>query len=82
MAKKKMTSPTGSVLCPDGPAMECEAHFTRHHGDGGGLWVQPMDRCTNNWFFRYHNNGRRREMGLGALHIVDHAIAGDKPQIC
>jgi integrase len=41
-------------------------------GDGGGLWLQITrgegDHLRRSWTFRYEIDGRRREMGLGALH--------------
>ena len=40
-------------------------------GDGGGLWLQITrgegDHLRRSWTFRYEIDGRRREMGLGAL---------------
>jgi integrase len=40
-------------------------------GDGGGLWLQVTrgegDHLRRSWTFRYEIDGRRREMGLGAL---------------
>ena len=40
--------------------------------DGGNLYLQVTrgegDHVRRSWLFRYERNGRRREMGLGALH--------------
>ena len=46
------------------------------HSDGNGLYLQvrqgsdPAARLTKSWIFRFQLNGRRREMGLGALSDV------------
>src|SRR2546430_6730122 len=51
-------------------------------GDGGGLWLQVTrgegDRLRRSWTFRYEIDGRRREMGLGALHTFGLAEARDR----
>jgi integrase len=48
-------------------------------GDGGGLWLQCTrgegDHIRRSWTFRYEIDGRRREMGLGALHTFSLAEA-------
>jgi integrase len=48
-------------------------------GDGGGLWLQITrgegDHLRRSWTFRYEIDGRRREMGLGALHTFGLAEA-------
>jgi integrase len=48
-------------------------------GDGGGLWLQITrgegDHFRRSWTFRFELNGRRREMGLGALHTFSLAEA-------
>jgi integrase len=48
-------------------------------GDGGGLWLQITrgegDHLRRSWTFRYEIDGRRREMGLGALHTFSLAEA-------
>jgi integrase len=40
--------------------------------DGGNLYLQALrgqgDHVTRSWIFRYERDGKRREMGLGALH--------------
>lgn len=53
-----------------------------HYGDGGGLWLQVTNSGTKNWVFRYDIDGKRHEMGLGALHTVDLSTARDKAQAC
>ncbi len=51
-------------------------------GDGGGLWLQCTrgdgDHIRRSWTFRYEKGGRRREMGLGALHTLSLAEAREK----
>jgi integrase len=51
-------------------------------GDGGGLWLQVTrgegDHLRRSWTFRYEINGKRREMGLGALHTFGLAEARDR----
>jgi integrase len=54
-------------------------------GDGGGLWLQVTrgegensDHLRRSWTFRYEINGRRREMGLGALHTFSLAEARNR----
>jgi integrase len=51
-------------------------------GDGGGLWLQitrgegaNSAHLRRSWTFRYEIDGRRREMGLGALHTFSLAEA-------
>jgi integrase len=43
--------------------------------DGGGLWLQVSKWGTKSWVFRYERFGKRRHMGLGALHTVSLAEA-------
>jgi len=38
--------------------------------DGAGLWLHKREDGGGQWFFRFGNHGRRREMGLGGLHKV------------
>lgn len=40
------------------------------HADGGGLYLCVKSGGTKSWIFRYQLAGRRREMGLGSLGIV------------
>jgi integrase len=48
-------------------------------GDGGGLWLQVTrgagDHLRRSWTFRYEIDGKRHEMGLGALHTFSLAEA-------
>jgi hypothetical protein len=46
--------------------------------DGLGLWLQVSQFGTKAWIFRYTRHGRRRHMGLGALHTVALAEARER----
>jgi integrase len=50
--------------------------------DGGNLYLQctrgKAGHVRRSWLFRYELDGRRREMGLGALHTVGLAEARDR----
>jgi integrase len=52
------------------------------YGDGGGLWLQitkgAAGHANRSWIFRYGRNGRRREMGLGPVHITGLKDAREK----
>jgi len=43
--------------------------------DGGGLYVQISDGGSKSWVFRFRDNGRLREMGLGPTHTKSLAEA-------
>ena len=45
------------------------------HADGGNLMLQVTASGARTWIFRYRLQGRRRDMGLGALHTVGLADA-------
>src|SRR6266478_1662579 len=45
------------------------------HEDGGGLRLVVRGRGRASWVFRFKRDGRRREMGLGALSNVPLAVA-------
>ena len=45
------------------------------YGDGQGLWLQVSESGTKAWLFRYMQDGRARQMGLGGLHTVSLAEA-------
>ena len=46
-----------------------------YYGDGGGLWLRVSPSVSKSWVFRFEVNGRRREMGLGAVQTVSLAMA-------
>src|SRR5215472_16296045 len=43
--------------------------------DGGGLYLQVSPSGTRSWAFRFRDEGRLREMGLGSSHTVSLAEA-------
>src|SRR5262245_19166219 len=43
------------------------------YADGGNLYLQVTvngDNVNRSWIFRFAINGKRREMGLGAVHTI------------
>jgi Arm domain-containing DNA-binding protein len=50
--------------------------------DGNGLYLQVTSANARSWIFRYHRNGRSREMGLGSLNAVSLAAARLKAAEC
>ena len=50
----------------------------RNYIDGSGLYLQVSKSGTKSWIYRYQINGRRREMGLGAVDTVPPAEARAK----
>jgi integrase len=40
------------------------------YGDGEGLWLQVTSSGTKSWAFRYMQNGRARQMGLGSADLL------------
>lgn len=53
-----------------------------YYGDGGGLWLRISESGSKSWVFRFTLAGRRREMGLGALHTISLAMAREKALQC
>jgi integrase len=53
-----------------------------YYGDGGGLYLQVSASGARSWVFRYKENGRQHEMGLGALHTISLAEAREKARDC
>lgn len=49
-----------------------------YYGDGTGLWLLVSKSGSKSWVFRFTLAGRRREMGLGALHTVSLGLARGK----
>jgi integrase len=49
-----------------------------YYGDGGGLFLQISATGSKSWVFRFKENGRLREMGLGPVHTVSLAEARQK----
>jgi integrase len=56
------------------------------HCDGGGLYLQAVlgagGTIRKSWLFRFAENGRERQMGLGALDNVSLAQAREKAAEC
>jgi integrase len=50
--------------------------------DGGGLYLQVSPSGTRSWVFRFRDEGRLREMGLGPSHTVSLAEARDLATEC
>jgi hypothetical protein len=53
-----------------------------YYGDGGGLWLQVSKSGSKSWIFRFTLAGKQREMGLGAVHTVDLAVARARAKEC
>jgi hypothetical protein len=53
-----------------------------YYGDGGGLWLRISRSGSKSWVLRFTLAGRRREMGLGALHTISLAMAREKALEC
>ena len=45
------------------------------YADGHGLYLRVGPVGAKSWVFRYRNNGRRHDLGLGAYHLVSLAEA-------
>src|SRR6516225_1037022 len=48
--------------------------------DGGGLYLQVSTSGAKSWVFRFRENGRLREAGLGPVHTVTLAKARERAQ--
>lgn len=53
-----------------------------YYGDGNGLYLQISASGSKSWIFRFRFRGKRREMGLGALHTISLAVAREKSAEC
>ena len=40
------------------------------HADGGGLYLRISESGTKAWMFRFGENGRLRDMGLGPIYTI------------
>jgi integrase len=40
------------------------------HADGGGLYLRVSDSGTKGWIFRFGENGKLHDMGLGPVHTI------------
>lgn len=52
------------------------------YGDGGGLYLQVTSAGAKTWIYRFMLSGRRRDMGLGALHTISLAEAREEARRC
>jgi integrase len=52
------------------------------YADGGGLYLQVSDQGSKSWLLRFMQNGKARQMGLGAVHTVSLAEARDAALKC
>lgn len=50
--------------------------------DGGGLYLQITVAGAKTWIFRFTQNGKTRDMGLGPLHTVSLATARETAAEC
>jgi integrase len=50
--------------------------------DGAGLYLRVGSTGAKAWVFRYRQNGRRHDIGLGPLHTVGLASARQRAQKC
>lgn len=41
------------------------------YADGGGPYLQVTEAGAKTWIYRFMLNGRRRDMGLGAVHTAN-----------
>jgi hypothetical protein len=53
-----------------------------YYGDGGGLFLQVSATGAKSWVFRFKEDRRLREMGLGPTHTVSLAEARQKALEC
>jgi integrase len=52
------------------------------YADGGGLYLQVNKNGSRSWIFRFKQNGRTRDMGLGSLTTVSLAAAREIAADC
>jgi integrase len=52
------------------------------HADGGGLYLRISDSGTKAWIFRFGENGKLHDMGLGPLHTISLAEAREMATDC
>jgi integrase len=52
------------------------------YADGGGLYLQVSKNGSRSWIFRFKQNGRVRDMGLGSLTSVSLATAREMAAEC
>lgn len=52
------------------------------YADGGGLYLQVTEAGAKTWIYRFMLAGRRRDMGLGAIHTVSLKDAREEALRC
>jgi integrase len=52
------------------------------HADGGGLYLRISESGTKAWMFRFGENGRLRDMGLGPIHTISLPRARELAREC
>jgi integrase len=52
------------------------------YGDGGGLYLQVAPGGSKSWVFRFKENGKARDMGLGPLHTINLSEARERATAC
>jgi integrase len=52
------------------------------HADGGGLYLRVSERGTKGWIFRFGQNGKLHDMGLGPVHTISLAEAREMATEC
>src|SRR4030081_3770536 len=52
------------------------------HADGGGLYLRVSESGTKGWIFRFGENGKLRDMGLGPVHTISLPRARELAREC
>jgi integrase len=52
------------------------------HADGGGLYLRVSESGTKAWMFRFGQNGKLRDMGLGPVHTISLPRARELAREC
>ena len=52
------------------------------HSDGGGLYLRISDSGTKGWIFRFGENGKLRDHGLGPIHTISLPRARELAREC
>src|SRR5262249_51870018 len=52
------------------------------HADGGGLYLRVSDTGTKGWIFRFSENGKLHDMGLGPIHTISLPRARELAREC
>jgi Arm DNA-binding domain len=52
------------------------------YADGGGLYLRISDSGTKGWIFRYTDDGKLHDMGLGPEHTINLSKARELAREC